>query len=56
MTERTLIELCAAIRDVEVIYSPRKMGTKTACSAIEMTLDTATPRIGLATVLPPKNA
>jgi len=56
MTESTLIELCAAMSDVEVIYSLRNIGARVICSAREKAVDTAPLRTGLATVLPPKMA
>lgn len=56
ITESTLIELCAAMSDVEVTYSLRNIGASVSCSASEMTVDTAPPRTGRVTVLPPKMA
>jgi len=56
ITERTLIELCAAMSEVEVMYSPKKMGARVICSASLSTVDTAPPTTGLVTVLPPKSA
>lgn len=44
ITERTLIELCAAMRDVVVMYSLRWIGASVICSASEMTVRTAPPR------------
>lgn len=56
ITERTLIELCAAIRDVEVIYSLRCIGASVICSASARAVETAPPMRGLVTVLPPNRA
>lgn len=56
MIERTLIEPCAAIRDVEVMYSLRNMGARVICSAREKAVDNAPPITGRVTVLPPKKA
>jgi hypothetical protein len=56
ITERTLMELCAAIKDVEVTYSLRNIGASVICSASERTVDTAPPSTGLVTVLPPNIA
>jgi hypothetical protein len=55
MTESTFIELCAAMRDVDVTYSPRKIGASTTCSARDITLDIAHLKMGVVTVVPPKN-
>ena len=56
MTERTLMELCAAISDVDVTYSLRKMGASVNCSAKDMAEDTTPLTIGRVMVLPPKKA
>lgn len=56
MTERTLMELCAAKRDVEVMYSLRCMGASVICSATVRAVETAVPKIGRATGPPPKSA
>lgn len=56
ITDRTLIELCAAMRDVEVTYSLRNIGARVIRSASERTVVTAPPTTGLVTVLPPKTA
>ena len=50
ITERTLIELCAAIREVDVMYSLRCIGTRVICSAIVRTVETAAPKTGRVTV------
>lgn len=54
MTESTLMELCAAMSDVEVMYSLRKIGASVALSASERMVETAPPTTGRVTVLPPK--
>jgi hypothetical protein len=54
MIERTLIEPCAAMSEVEVMYSLRKIGARVSCSARENAVDTAPPTTGRVTVLPPK--
>lgn len=56
MTESTLREPWAAMSDVEVIYSLRKIGASVICSAREKTVETAPPITGRVTVLPPKTA
>ncbi len=48
------MELWAAIIDVDVIYSVKKIGARVICSAKEMTEDTAPPTTGCVTSLPPK--
>ena len=53
MTLNALIELCAAKRDVVVIYSLRWIGARVICSARVRTVETARPKIGRVTVLPP---
>ena len=56
MTERTFIELWAARREVEVMYSLRWIGASVICSAIVRTVWTARPNTGRVTVVPPKRA
>lgn len=55
MTLNTLMELCAAKRDVVVIYSLRWIGARVICSASVRTVETARPKIGRVTVLPPNS-
>lgn len=55
MALNALIELCAAKRDVVVIYSLRWIGARVNCSAKVRTVETARPKIGRVTVLPPNS-
>ena len=55
MTLNALIELCAAKREVDVIYSLRWIGARVNCSARVRTVETAKPKIGRVTVLPPNS-
>lgn len=54
--ERTLIEPCAAMSEVDVMYSLRKIGARVICSARLKAEDTAPLMTGRVTVLPPKKA
>jgi hypothetical protein len=56
MTDRTLIELCAAMREVEVRYSDKWIGASTSCSANVKAEWTAEPATGPRTGPPPKKA
>jgi hypothetical protein len=56
MTERTLIELWAARRDPEVMYSPICRGASVSCSARVIAVATALPRTRPDTLFPPKKA
>jgi hypothetical protein len=55
MTLNALIELCAAKRDVVVMYSLRWIGARVICSAKVRTVETARPKIGRVTVPPPNS-
>jgi hypothetical protein len=56
MTDRTLIELWAAKRDPDVIYSPKFNGARVSCSAKVIAVATAPPITRLDTPLPPNKA
>jgi len=56
MTESMLMELWAAMREVDVMYSEKRIGASASCSAKSKTECTAEPATGRRTVLPPKRA
>lgn len=55
-TERTLIDPWAASSEAVVMYSLKNIGASVTCSANVRNVETAAPRNGLVTVLPPNKA